>query len=270
MGFLGSFNPVKIVSNIVKNPIQALPKAIVSGGASLVSPQISKALDPLTSTLYNPQLLPVAASLATGAPMGFNIGGFLGGVGQVLSGSQVSGIAGLGQIATALAPGFAQPQAMPVGQQQQTLPGVPRTNVQVMTKEIFDAASKLLGRLGIQPKTVGAFMNAVNRVMRSLAAMARRTPAGTIINLLIGLALTAQEANLLFTWWATKEVARRRRRMNPGNARALRRAIRRVKSFSRLAARSSMSISRTPSFRRARRRTRVVICPTCRRDPCQC
>lgn len=269
MGFLGSFNPVKIVSNIVKNPVSTVTKAVVSGGTSLVSPQISKALTPVTSTLYNPQLIAPALGVATGGPMGFNIGGFLGGISQAFGTSQLGAIQGLGQIAGAIAPAFTQqPYAMTVGNQQTQPQVVAPSAGQVITKEVFDAANKLLGRLGIAPKSVGAWFRAVDRTLRSIAALARRTPAGTIVSLLIGLGLTAVETNLLVTWWATKKL-KKRRRMNSANAKALRRAARRIRSFHRLCQLTDVVKSRAPRRGRVRGRT-IVLCPTCRRNPCTC
>lgn len=269
MGFLGSFNPVKIVSNVIRNPVSAIPKAVVSGGASLVSPQISKALDPLTATLYNPQLLPVAASVAGGVPMGFNIGGFLGGVGNILSGSQVPVFQNLGQIAGSIAPSFLgeRPPSGAVPQPGMPVPIQP-SGGQTITKEVFDAAQKLLARLGIAPRSMGAWFRAVDRVMRSIAALARKTPAGTIVSLLIGLGLTALETNLLVTWWATKRL-KKRRRMNAANAKALRRAARRIRSFHRLCQLTDVVKTRAPRRGRIRGRT-IVLCPTCRANPCRC
>lgn len=59
----------------------------------------------------------------------------------------------------------------------------------------------------------------------------------------------------------------KRRRMNPGNTRALRRSLRRLKSFERLSHRVSMQLSHTASRGRGRRVTR---CGTCRKNPCSC
>lgn len=58
------------------------------------------------------------------------------------------------------------------------------------------------------------------------------------------------------------------RRMNPANTRALRRSLRRLKSFDKLSHRVSMQLARTGgSRRRAPSRSR---CTVCRRNPCSC
>ena len=266
MSFLGSFNPGKIVKNITKNPIKAASGAVLTGGISLVSPQVAKAVAPITSTLYNPQLLPVAASIATGgAPMGFNVGQFLGGVSGILGQSQIGSLQTLGQVAGlgAQFASFEQPTAYPVGNQQNLpVPAQPRGTV-TMTKEIFDALNKMLGKLGIQPRSVSAFMSAAKRALGAIAAFARRTPAGTIVSVLIGLGLTAYEANLLTAWYSQKK---KRRRMNPANSKALRRAARRIRSFHRLCQHTDVI--------KTHRSRRVISygrrCGTCRKNPCAC
>lgn len=55
------------------------------------------------------------------------------------------------------------------------------------------------------------------------------------------------------------------RRMNPANAKALRRSMRRLKSFDRLSARVSAQIHRGGGRRRSRGR-----CVSCKRNPCAC
>lgn len=57
---------------------------------------------------------------------------------------------------------------------------------------------------------------------------------------------------------------RKRRRMNPANSKALRRAARRIESFHRLCGRTDMLRSR------GRRRTSSGACGTCRKRPCRC
>jgi hypothetical protein len=54
------------------------------------------------------------------------------------------------------------------------------------------------------------------------------------------------------------------RRMNPANTRALRRSLRRLKSFDRLASRTQQALGRR---RGGARRGR---CGTCRKSPCSC
>lgn len=57
----------------------------------------------------------------------------------------------------------------------------------------------------------------------------------------------------------------KRRRMNPANTRALRRSMRRLKSFNSLSHRVSMQLGRAGGARRRR-----GPCRTCRKNPCSC
>ena len=59
-------------------------------------------------------------------------------------------------------------------------------------------------------------------------------------------------------------VTKKSRRMNPANVRALRRSIRRVKSFHRLCGQADVLRSR------GRSRARSAVCGTCRKSPCRC
>lgn len=72
----------------------------------------------------------------------------------------------------------------------------------------------------------------------------------------------AQIVSELFAY----KVTHKRRRMNPSNSRALRRSLRRLKSFDRLCGRVQGQLSRTAG----RRRTIVRRCGTCRKSPCAC
>src|SRR5688572_24735783 len=57
-----------------------------------------------------------------------------------------------------------------------------------LTKEIFDAGAKMLMRLGLTfPATAGGFSSALKRALSSIASLARRTPTGTMVSVLIGL-----------------------------------------------------------------------------------
>jgi hypothetical protein len=60
---------------------------------------------------------------------------------------------------------------------------------------------------------------------------------------------------------------RKRRRMNPANTKALRRSLRRLGGFEKLAHRVSAQLGRTAS--KGRRRS-VGRCRTCRKNPCSC
>lgn len=78
--------------------------------------------------------------------------------------------------------------------------------------------------------------------------------------MVVGL-IGAGAMNELFVWKTTHKT----RRMNPANARALRRSMRRLKSFDRLASRVNVQLHRKRSSGR-----RVGRCGTCRKSPCCC
>lgn len=73
----------------------------------------------------------------------------------------------------------------------------------------------------------------------------------------------AAAMNELAVWKTTHKS----RRMNPANTRALRRSLRRLKSFDRLAGRVSSQLSHAGA---RRRRSSSRRCVTCKRNPCSC
>ena len=99
------------------------------------------------------------------------------------------------------------------------------------------------------------------RMMSMVRSLAKSlSPAATAVALGIGL---DELATLM-----TASSRRKRRRMNPANASALRRSMRRLKSFDRLASRVSSQIHRVGGSRR--RSVRRGSCRTCRSSPCSC
>lgn len=111
---------------------------------------------------------------------------------------------------------------------------------------------------------------AMTNTMAVLAAWAARGIRMTIPKLwvlirrfgpqmLIGMGLLTVAA--LMELMATK---RKRRRMNPGNVKALRRGMRRIKSFDRLAGKVNAMLHRTAGRRRS------APCRSCRKNPCSC
>lgn len=205
-------------------------------------------------------------------PMALNIGNILGTIGGVIGKNNASGnsfVSGLGgalTIASAFVPQRAA--ATPVVRKTAPVPMRPGGNVSVLpravsglTQEIFNAGTKVLGRLGIPfTSTAGSFSSALRRSLGSIASLARRTPAGTIVSILAGLGLTALEANMLAAWYAQRKKGRR---MNPANSRALRRAARRIKSFHRLC-------THTDVLKTRGRSRSVGRCGSCRKSPCSC
>lgn len=295
---MGMFSFVKkIVKKVAKPFVKVLPKFIAKPGTK-VATSLSK-LTPSTLLKFasqGPVLGPinfVAGSTApkiaryvqlgstiaasfinpTGATkMGINIGNLLGTIGGVIGKNNMSGnsfVSGLGgalTIASAIMPQRAA--ATPVVRKTAPVPMRPGGNVSVLpravsglTQEIFNAGTKVLGRLGIPfVATAGSFSSALRRSLGSIASLARRTPAGTIVSILAGLGLTALEANMLAAWYAQRKKGRR---MNPANSRALRRAARRIKSFHRLC-------THTDVLKTRGRSRSVGRCASCRKSPCSC
>lgn len=210
------------------------------------------------------------ASRIGGFPMALNVGGLLQGVAGIFGGNQnpyfqtVSSVAGLASNffqPSANVPAVAAPRPMPMSPTLVSGPvALPRIGV-ALTQEVFNAGNKMLARLGLRfPATTSGFTSVLRRALLSVASLARRTPVGTMVSVLIGLGLTAYEANLLTVWHSQR---RRGRRINPSNSKALRRAVRRIKSFHKLCTHTDVIRSRGRSRTSAR-------CGSCRKNPCRC
>ena len=267
MGFLGS------IGKVFK---KAVP-AVATGGLSLIAPKsVQKTLgavlaptslsDIRTAASY---ALPAASVASGGAlPMGFNVGQFLGGVSSVLgqnANPYISGVANIaGSFGTALsAPVYGpvspypQPQAIPVAAQ------LPVRRAPSLTREIFDIGVKILQKVGLPvPADAGRFAAILKRAMSALSAIARKSPTGTILTVLASLGLTAMEAAQVATWYQQKK---RRRRMNPANSKALRRAARRIQGFHRLCVHTDVLRSRG----RRHSAGRYGSCGTCGKRGCR-
>jgi hypothetical protein len=223
----------------------------------------------LTGSSQSQSTAPITG-FAGGSGMALNIGGLLGGLGGIFGGqaNQGTAIGTLGQFAS-LASGFFPSPTMsqtvmsmvqPQGQVMQVSNVMQRATT--LTREIFDAGAKVLSRLGIRTSaSTGAFSSTLKRTLSSIASLARRTPSGTMVSLLIGLGLTALEANMLTAWHAQRKKGRR---MNAGNPRALRRAARRIKSFHRMC--STIDLLKS----RGRRVGTSSRCGSCKKSPCKC
>jgi len=281
-------------------------KAVATGGISLIAPKlipgpINKALDLVTSAQFPTTVKGLvttaglaAAPLTFGAsaapafttsflpgiaqpqyqlyggakPMGLDVGGILGAVGNLFGGvSAVPALQDFGGVLNAFAPAFSQPgygSTPYYGGQAMTVANLPaRRPSTMLTKEVFDAGVKILTRLGLAfPATPGGFSSVLKRALSSIGSLARRTPAGTIVSILIGLGLTAYESNLLTAWFSQRKKGKR---MNPANSKALRRAATRIRRFHKLCRHTDVLRGSRRGGSRAR-----SVCQTCRKNPCRC
>lgn len=289
-------NPVKAVSSainqVIRDPVR-FSIGVASGGVSEVArsaPVIGGIVKEGTS--FASSVYKVGASAYTGglygittgiadqltAPKGdnmaFNTGQFLGGLQGILGQSAnpyLSGAGNIAQLASAFFPQASAPMqqlqvyqpmaaaAQPISMSA-AVPAI-RSSGRGLTQEVFNAGTKVLQRLGISyPATTSGFSSVLKRALGSIASLARRTPAGTLVALLTGLGLAAQEAYLLTAWQAQRK---RHRRMNPANAKALRRSVRRIQSFHKLC--------RTADVLKSRGRTSSTSrCGTCKQKKCRC
>lgn len=213
---------------------------------------------------------------ASEGKMGLNLSGLLGTAGQIIGGINTSGfgdvskyIGGGLQIAgAAFAP---QPAAQQVF-------GPPAPVVRVGTQApVYPSQSQAMAMTGnmLGPTSVAtAAMMAAKEILPKIAAALGRR--GITLSKAIELArklgkfFTSPEAIALYMGITVSELAqlitansaRKRRRMNPANAHALRRAARRIKSFHRLCSHTDLI--------RTRHRSRGARCGTCRKSPCRC
>lgn len=165
--------------------------------------------------------------------MSLNIGGLLGGVSSILggvsSGNYLNAIQGGLSVASSFVP---QPSAQPIYQPQQPTYGavaqpvgafsVPAAAAAAMVGRLAPVLTKIAVKLGLRAKP------SLNRAMEIIRKTAKILGSPEAVAVALGLT-TAELAQII-----TTAQARRRRRMNPANSRALKRAARRIKSFHRL------------------------------------
>lgn len=135
---------------------------------------------------------------------------------------------------------------------------------QPIDQELFNAALKILDRVGIRVMNPNAVIGQLRRVLAGMLRFARRTPGLTIVSLLANLGLSAVEANRVVVWYSTS--GKKTRRVRVTNVKALNRSVRRLEGFMRLARRveGSLAMRARKSVGRAKR------CYKCRKSPCCC
>lgn len=108
--------------------------------------------------------------------------------------------------------------------------------------------------------------------LRSLPSLSRAMSIVRKLGKMLSPAATAAALGLSMTDLAmlmTASARKKRRSMNPANTRALRRSLRRLGAFDRLACRVSSQLSAVRTGRSSSKR-RVGRCRTCRKNPCGC
>jgi hypothetical protein len=301
MSFLGSFNPFNIVKSlvqtgldIVQNPAKGfseLATTVVTGGASLVSPQIKQFTDPIVSKLYDPALIPLAITATTHvpitgiitppgvpkpysvgpqpflgsisypqaksfqpqpftntiseAPMGLNLGNLLSGgisaIGTFLGGGSASqalqGFTSQAFLPTPTAPTIG---ASPFGgQAYPTMASVPAA-----ARAVATVGRSFFAKYPNLATVIQGYRNMGKNVTRAkLYSLLKRFGPDLLIS---GGILTAAAVSELMV------AGPGRRRMNPGNVKALRRSLRRLESFHHLC-------QRADKLRRPRGRTKTIV-----------
>lgn len=176
-----------------------------------------------------------------------DVSNFFGGDSTTLGGLSVPGAAvPVNYLPTYSMPAYSEPlpQAYPVMSQTPQLPG--------------PAGPIIRGGLALYPALrnyLSRFKNPSQALQQLWSFVQKWGPAAMAA--MVG----AQVINDLLAYKTTHK----RRRMNPANVKALRRGLRRLKSFDRLSARVSAQLGRSAHRRRSTRR-----CNTCRKNPCSC
>ena len=209
--------------------------------------------------------------------MSLNLGGILSAVGGVVGGANFGDYSFLGQLGSAglniagaaLTP---QPQptyiSQPVYQAPQPFYSTPAPMMQAQpvmaSAPAFAVAAgaiarvtapilaKIAVKLGLRARP------SLTRAMEMVRKAAKILTSPEAVATALGITV-AELATLI-----TTSSARKRRRMNPANSKALRRAARRIKSFHKLCTHTDVLRSRGP------RRSVRASCGTCKKSPCRC
>jgi hypothetical protein len=273
-------NPIRVTTAVASLGLSEVARELpVVGSVVKEAQSTASALYQAAANVYTVGTYGAATSLGSEileptpeADMGLNLGNLVGGLGQIVGnlGTNTGNpyLQGAGTIATAFGGAYSTNAiATPVSQNMNMQPmtvsqNLPSVRGGALTKDIFTAGSMLLGKLGLGfPATTSGFSAVLKRALSSIASLARRTPTGTMVSLLVGLGLGAYEASLLTIWHTQR---RKGRRMNPANSKALRRAARRIRGFHKLCQHTDLLKTRRTSFSRSSR------CTSCKKSPCRC
>lgn len=253
-GFLGLGGEAAKIANTVAGVIAQLAPALTGYGAAFA----------------------VASALAENVErsqkgMSLNLGGILGAVGNVLGGANLGNYSWIGDVAGAgfnIAGAALTPQPTyasapiynplpaytppPPPMATQTMSAVPAFSVAAgaIARVTAPILTKIAVKLGLRARP------SLNRAMELVRKAAKILTSPEAVATALGITV-AELATLI-----TSSSARRRRRMNPANSKALRRAARRIKSFHKLCTHTDVL--------RGRGRSRSARCGSCRKSPCRC
>lgn len=192
--------------------------------------------------------------------MGFNLGQFLPALGNILGSSSIPGAQTVGSIASLSSQFFPQPVAnigmQPVAQRMPVPSPLPMPRAGGMIGRGF------FNRFPNLATVIQAWRNRGVNVKRSqLWSMLKRWGPEILVS---GGILTAAAVSELMV------AGPGHRRMNAANAKALRRAARRIKSFHRLCRSTDLLSPGKRGGGRRRGGSVAVLCPSCRKSPCRC
>lgn len=190
-----------------------------------------------------------------GDALGINLGGILSSAGNILGGFDNSYLQTLGNVSS-LTSNFFQsapqpamvaapiyqpsyPQPIYQGSPQATPVGLPlAVAAGAVAARVAPILTKIAVKLGLRAKP------SLNRAIEIVRKAGKLLQSPEAVAVALGIS-TAELANLIVS-----SQARRRRRMNPANSKALRRAARRIKSFHRLCVHTDVLKSRSRSTKK--------------------
>jgi hypothetical protein len=223
-------------------------------------------------------LAPIASYYGKEANLSFDLGGVFGGVATALggleSGNYLSALQGVSQVAAGFAP---QPSYNPLPSYYPPQPTYgpvysPPPMYPPPAQPVMSQVPAVLGSTAVVSATRAIVAPILLKVAAALGKRGITLSRAVELARKLGKFFTSPEAIALYLGIGVGELAtlitansaRKRRRMNPANSKALRRAARRIKSFHRLCTHTDVLKGR------GRRSASVARCGTCRKSPCRC
>jgi len=244
----------------------------IAKGVAFLAPALVGA-GPLAAAAWAGSQFTTALQESGALKMGLDLGGIFGGLANVVggfsSGNYLNALQGGLQIAgssfTSPAASFGpMPMYSPIYSPPPVIQQMPQAQP-VMS--VFPAGAAAVTRLAaitapilakIAVKLGMRARPSLTRAMDLIRKSAKILTSPEAVAAALGISI-AELAQLI-----TASNARKRRRMNPANSKALRRAARRIKSFHRLCTHTDVLKGR------GRSRSRAVACGSCKKSPCRC